>query len=366
MRFLLLLIASLGLNSMTVMAKPYQFTQEHQFLAKQTEINQFWQNGEFSSFKSYDQLNIHFALFTKSKHQQCIVLSSGRSESYLKYKELAFDLHNNGYNVAMIDHRGQGLSQRELADKDKGYVDGFNDYVIDMHQWLNTYVMPQCGDNLYLLAHSMGGTIATLYAQKFPNTFKAVVLSSPMIAVNGGNIPDWLGKPLIKISHFVDDLFSDQSAYFFGHGPYQSKPFADNDLMQSEIRYQHFKQLYQQTPEIQLGGVTLAWLNAAMKAEAQIFANIDEIKTPLLVLQAASDTVVSNEKQTQFCQQLHQLQPRSCPGGKPVVIENALHELLFEQDDIRNHALKETLNWFAQHQFFCNLDNSVGTTDCGS
>ncbi|WP_160173503.1 alpha/beta fold hydrolase [Thalassotalea sp. ND16A] len=335
---------------MSVTAKPYKFTQEHELLTKQAEIDQFWQSGEFSSFKSYDQLNIHYALFTKAKHKQCIVLSSGRSESYLKYKELAFDLQNNGYNVAMIDHRGQGLSQRELEDNDKGYVDDFNDYVIDMHQWLNTYVMPECGDNMYLLAHSMGGTIATLYAQQFSSAFKAVVLSSPMIAVNGGSIPDWLGKPLIKTSHFVDNLFGDQSAYFFGHGPYQSKPFKGNDLMQSQIRYQHFNQLYQQTPEIQLGGVTLAWLNGAVKAEAQIFANIDKITTPLLVLQAARDTVVSNEKQTQFCQQLHQLQPASCPDGKPVVIENALHELLFEQDEIRNQALRQTLNWFAEQQ----------------
>lgn len=331
------------------MTTPFQFTQEPELIAKQPDIERFWHSGEFASFKSYDQLDIHYALFFNPENTQCIVISPGRSESYIKYKELIFDLTNNGYNVAMIDHRGQGLSERELADREKGYVKDFNDYVVDMDHWLNSIVKPKCNNELFLLAHSMGGAIATRYIQQFPNTFDALVLSSPMISVNAGYIPDWLGKPLVKVSHYINALFNEQSAYFFSHGPYKEKFFIGNELMHSEIRFQLFKQIYQQNPQLKLGGVTLSWLNSAIETESVIFENLHRIKTPTLVLQAELESVVSNVKQSLFCQKLHTLHPKSCPNGKAAVLKDALHELLFEKDKIRNEVLNQTLTWFNQH-----------------
>ncbi|WNC68430.1 alpha/beta fold hydrolase [Thalassotalea nanhaiensis] len=349
MRIFLILIYTALLGSMPAMSSPFRFTQEHELIAQQSVIEAFWQSGEFASFKSYDQLDIHYALFFSPTNTQCIVVSLGRSESYLKYKELIFDLANNGYNVAIIDHRGQGLSERELTDKSKGYVGDFNDYVVDMHQWLENIVKPKCNHDLFMLAHSMGGTIATRYVQQFPQTFNALVLSSPMIAIDGGHIPDWLSKAVIKTSHFINALFTEQSAYFFGYGPYKEKVFAGNDLMQSEIRFQLFKQTYEQNPQLQLGGVTFSWLNSAIETEKLIFENLADMQTPILLLQSEHDTVVSNVKQLHFCQQLNALHPQSCPNGQPVVIKSALHELLFEKDEIRNEALNQALTWFNQH-----------------
>ena len=39
-----------------------------------------------------------------------VVISSGRTESLLKYDETVYDLHSAGYSVFIHDHRGQGLS----------------------------------------------------------------------------------------------------------------------------------------------------------------------------------------------------------------------------------------------------------------
>lgn len=346
LRNLLAVFIALILGTVNVMATPYSFTQEDSLLAQQGNILNFWATGEFSSFTSIDSLDIHYALFMQAKNEHCIVISPGRSESYLKYQELAFDLNNNGFNVAIIDHRGQGLSSRMLQDRHKGYVDNFNDYVVDFHQWVEQVVSPKCQGQLFLMAHSMGGNISALYLQQFPKTFTAAVLSSPMIAVNGGSIPDWLGKSMISMSHFFDELFNKQSSYFFGHGTYKDKVFVGNDLMQSEVRFQQFSKIYQQYTDIQLGGVTFAWLDAALVSEQQIFANLDKLTTPTLVLQAEKDTVVSNEKQTTFCQQLSNHHPQSCPNAQPVIINDALHELWFEKDAMRNEALSFTLDWF--------------------
>ena len=126
---------------------------------------------------------------------------------------------------------------------------------------------------------------------------------------------------------------------------------ADLDLIRHLKAFSlSFEQEYANNPQLQLGGVTFSWLQQAIAIESRIFADINTLTTPILVFQAEKDTVVSNVKQTLFCQQLHQLQPQSCPTGKPLVIKDALHELLFEGDDIRQQSLSAMLDWFNSHQ----------------
>ena len=332
------------------MVSSYKFSQESELSTKyQHQIAEYWQTGKFSTFSSFDGLTIAYALFYSAINKHSIVISPGRSEGYLKYKETAFDLHNQGYNVAIIDHRGQGLSERMLSDPHKGYVRDFNDYVLDLQYFVNEIVKPKFMGKMYLMGHSMGGAISTLHLQQFPNTFDAAVLLSPMISINGGSIPDWVGKPLSSISHWADGLKSKESSYFYSYGPYQAKPFVGNRLTGCESRYNIFRQEYQLNPKLQLGGITFAWLEQAIKTEQMLFNNLDKITTPVYVIQAELDTIVRNDKQTKFCKQLNSLRQQSCPNGKPLILNGALHELLFEVDAIRNETLTATLDWFSQH-----------------
>ena len=77
--------------------------------------------------------------------------------------------------------------------------------------------------------------------------------------------------------------------------------------MHSPIRYQQFTQLYNATPAIQLGGVTIQWLTESIIGLEKVFNNIDKITTPTLVLQSGEDKIINNQAQNDFCQQLHQL-----------------------------------------------------------
>ena len=87
------------------------------------------------------KIRINYATFIHNEVQESIVLVTGRTESYLKYQELAFDLYHQGYNVYIIDHRGQGLSQRLLKDNHKGYVKIFDDYAHDLKQFIDEVVI---------------------------------------------------------------------------------------------------------------------------------------------------------------------------------------------------------------------------------
>ncbi len=312
------------------------------------EISDFWQQGCFDHFIGKDHCEIAYSAFYFNNFEKNIVIVPGRAEGYLKYKELAYDLHCQQYNVFIIDHRGQGLSQRLLANPHKGHVDSFGDYVADLHTFMTQVVLSHATNQPFLLAHSMGGAIATRYLQTYPHIIKAAVLSSPMMAINTGTIPKWLALALVKSLHAINKLLGQPSWYFFGQSNYRVKPFENNPLMQSAVRYSIFSQLYDEVPKLQLGGVTIKWLLEAEKVRHLIFKELYKIKTPLMVIQAQDDIIVDNQAQDDFCAKLHRLDQKSCSGGKVSMIKNARHELFFESDQLRNEALIHAINWFEQ------------------
>ncbi len=314
--------------------------------------NTFWQKGSFAQFRGVNNITIAYASFCHEMHTKCLVISSGRSESYLKYEELIVELFQQGFDIFILDHRGQGLSERMLKNPHKGYVKHFDDYAEDLNTFIASIVEPYClakQTPIYLLAHSMGSTIALRYFQLYRHPIKAAVLSSPMITFNRGILPLWLTTVIINSALFFNALVSKTPWYFIGQGNYKAKAFNDNPLTHSKSRYQKFIHLYQQKPQIQLGGVTIKWLSESLKAREAIFTHLTKLTLPIQVIQSGADKVVDNKAQNDFCQQLHQINSASCPNGKPVVINQAKHELFIEDDCYREPTIKTALNWFAQH-----------------
>src|ERR1051326_3137645 len=73
----------------------------------------------------------------------------GRAEFIEKYFEVVNDARDRGFAVAMIDWRGQGLSQRALGDRNKGNVRSFSDYDIDLETFVHEIVLPDCPPPLF-------------------------------------------------------------------------------------------------------------------------------------------------------------------------------------------------------------------------
>ncbi|MCQ4056060.1 alpha/beta fold hydrolase [Aeromonas sp. SG16] len=323
---------------------PYALTSEADVptLYQQT-LPDFWrQHAIEGEFKSKDGVAIRYAALRQEKVDRAILIVNGRVESYLKYQELAWDLWRQGYSLYLIDHRGQGMSGRMLNDHDKGYVDQFDDYVVDMKQFHDQIIMADKPAKLFLLAHSMGGAISARYLERWPDDIRAAVLSSPMLGINLGGLPKWLAKGLATTIGTVGGWFG-EPPYGPGQGPYQDHGFADNELTHSQSRYQAFRQIYEQHPQIKLGGATAHWIYQGITGADAAIADAGAIKTPLLLLQAGNDSVVDNAAQDAFCTKAN------CEGGKPLRIEGAWHELFIESDDKRQPALTAMLDFFARY-----------------
>ena len=284
-----------------------------------------------------DDISIRYAYILHPEALASVVISSGRIESLIKYKELVFELYQNGYSVFIHDHRGQGLSGRLIHNLQMGYVEDFDDYVKDLKTFVEQVVKPNSSAQLKLLCHSMGSAIGALYCLAYRDDFKQVAFSAPMFGINPP-MPDGLANVLVNISIGVNRLFSKEASYFIGQQDYVNKPFAGNPLTQSEIRYAMFKQEYEDNPQIKLGGVTGHWLKAAAQAMNKVERLAPQFPIPALVIQAGADEVVDNKRQDRVSLRL--------ANSEKIVVDNAKHELLMEKDCYRQPCLRAILTFF--------------------
>jgi WS/DGAT/MGAT family acyltransferase len=152
-----------------------------------------------------------------------VVIAHGYGEHALRYDEVARELVKAGAAVYAPDHIGHGASDGERA-----LVESIEDIVDDVEAVFARAVADHPDLPLVLVGHSMGGMIATRYAQRHGDQLAALVLSGPAI---GGN-PDFealLGMdPIPEIPIDPEALSRDaavQQAYaedpLVYHGPFQ-------------------------------------------------------------------------------------------------------------------------------------------------
>ncbi len=155
-------------------------TRENAFAAfTMRQLTDFWRQRDEAEFTGVDDIPVRFVRFRAQHHRPGGSHLPGVLKLYVKYAELAYDLFHLGFDVLIIDHRGQGPSGRLLADPHLGHVNRFNDYVDDLAAFWQREVQPGPWRKRYILAHSMGGAISTLFLQRHPGVCDASV-TAPM------------------------------------------------------------------------------------------------------------------------------------------------------------------------------------------
>ncbi|GAA4878524.1 alpha/beta fold hydrolase [Ferrimonas pelagia] len=287
-----------------------------------------WAQAEHGEFTGVDNIAIRYSILRHPDADAAVVISNGRIESYLKYWPLIEALYAQGVSVYLWDHRGQGLSQRMLANPHIGHVEQFEHYVEDMAQFYREHIAPDGHTRHWLLGHSMGGAIAALYLSRYPEHFERAAFSAPMFGIC---LP--LPRPLLQPVVELCDRLRPQRYILGGHN-YDPVPFECNKLTSDRTEYQQFRQLYRDCPAIQLGDPSNRWLKQALAACDRI--RPERIQTPILVMQAGADSVVCNQAQTAFVQPPHRLHR----------FEHAKHELFIESAEIRSQVLTLLQQWF--------------------
>ena len=298
-----------------------------------TTISPYYYAHKLQHFKSFDKLNIAYKIFKVKNAKANLVLSSGRTEGMLKYQELIYDFNQAGYSVYILDHRGQGNSERLLKDSQIGHVKKFENYVKDLHQFVEKYV-PKDKKRI-LIGHSMGGAIASLYAETYQKDFDGLILSSPM------HQPLLVGERLNTLAcELIEKRKRDIDRYVVGQGSYDDSivPFEENILTHSKLRYEITKIAFDIEPETKIGGPSVRWVGEACRASQKSVDNASSITISTLLLQAQDDKIVSLQAQDKFCKNMKNL----CEKKE---IKSAYHELFVEKDEIRDLVLSEMFHF---------------------
>ncbi|MGB5445115.1 MAG: alpha/beta fold hydrolase [Psychromonas sp.] len=344
--FLVLLFSASTSAENHMIKNPYGLTTETELYDTfNPKINAFWEKNAVSDyFFGVANKKIHTVSIITG-NANAIVISQGRNESVLKYKELAYDLNRQGYDLYLIDHRGQGFSERLGGDQHRGHVEHFQDYVADFNHYILSLKLADKYQHNYLLSHSMGATISTLYLEQYKHPFQASILFSPMLSINMGRIPVTVAKLITYSGTTLCNWFSDKACYIFGGNDFKPKQFNDNQLTDSKVRFNSSQNSYLAFPETQLGDASMRWVATSVSAAQQAINSADKINIPILVLQAGADSIVTADGQYRFFENL-----THCKMKRFYNIENAKHEIYLEKDQYRLTALNATLKFLQELQ----------------
>jgi lysophospholipase len=283
-------------------------------------------NAVAGSIKTPDGVSLRFARFAPPPGRKgTVVLLQGRAEFIEKYFETARDLRTRGFAVATFDWRGQGLSDRALTDRQKGYVRDFSQYAIDLDAIMEQVVLPDCPPPIFALGHSMGGAVAIRACHSGSRWFERVVLSAPMVA-----LPTTLSRVAGPLARFMR-LIGRGGAYVPAGNPEMSgsEGFIGNVLTSDPVRFARNAAILEEEPTLGLGSPTIGWADAALR-QMKEFADpgyAGHIRQAILMVAAGRDDVVSTPAIEQFGMNLL--------AGRHLILAGSRHEILQEQDHYR-------------------------------
>lgn len=282
-------------------------------------------------FRGHDGRSLRFARWeaTRGPRRGTVCLFQGRGEFIEKYFEVVADLRRRGFAVAAMDWRGQGGSERLLANPRKGHVRSFADFDQDLAHFMKEIVLPDCQPPYIALAHSMGGNILLRNASLSGSWFSRMVLSAPMIAIAPKELR--FPPPIPRLYAEIMGALGLRTLYAPGGSDdaLELAPFEGNPLTSDRDRYQRNGMVVQAASRLGLGSPTIGWLRAALRSIARVSAPDypSRVKVPLLLFAAGMDTIVSTTHIEEFGLRLK--------IGTHVLIPQARHEILQETDEVR-------------------------------
>ncbi len=300
----------------------------------------FWNVGEGHFLYREGSGSLHVRSFIEDRNKALLVILPGRGESSLKYAELAYELRGQGHDIVILDHRGQGLSERSNGVSDHIHIENFDDYVLDLEVVREYFCKEKKYKTKHILAHSMGGAIALRHIQLYgKEQWSGILLSSPMLKIKSKTIPlfigIWILKTYIKLGKKLNPIWNKQVQD-------TKKNYKDNNVTHCIHRFGWARKMDELHPHIISGAPTFQWLKESIVAGQRVMRDKSAYKCPMLLIQADQDTIVCNEAQNKFAHEVE-----NC---RIIRLKECRHEILQESNSIRNRALVQIT------QFLKNLN----------
>lgn len=260
-----------------------------------------------------------------------LLFLSGRGDMFEKYLESFAHWVGQGWSVTAFDWRGQGGSGRLADDPHVGHVDDFAIWIADLAAFYADWLDQNPGP-LVVVAHSMGGHLLLRAMVEGTVRPDAAVLASPMLGLNSGMIPPWLGR---IVARFMTNIGKpSRAAWKNSEKPGSRAAIRHTLLTHSADRYADESWWHAHKPELLLGPPSWQWMVAAFDSTRVLMASpaLASMRVPTLLLGTSADRLVSPKAIIAGAQSL--------PDARLHLYgPSVAHEILRESDPARSDAL---------------------------
>ena len=242
-----------------------------------------------------------------------LLVVHGAGEHGGRYQPLAQFFNAQGYAVAVVDHNGHGHSEGTA-----GHVDSFDDYLLDLRSF-HLHMATQFPDlPVFLLGHSLGGLISSLYLLRYQDEFIGSILSGP--AIKSEMEPSALLLCIVRLLALLTPRL--------GVMQLDAKGVSRDP---EEVRK------YQEDPLVHHGKMTAGKVHAMFGAMRTIEAKAGSLSLPMLILHGGEDSFTAPEG-SQF------LYGRVSSTDKTLKIYPGLFHEIFNEPE-RDEVLGDVLAW---------------------
>lgn len=263
-----------------------------------------------------DHLRLYWQRYAPPSPRATVIVLHGGGDHSGRYPALVSALVGEGYEAALVDLRGHGQS-----DGRRWHVDAFSEYVADFDVFHGMLRDRQPGRPFFVVAHSQGALVATLWAMERDRGAAGYVLSSPFfgLAVRPPFLKEWgarlVGRVVPWFPVATGIAFADLTS--------------DEELQDWTAR----DHLYSRT-------TTPRWFVESLRAQAEALRGAARFGSPLLVLAGGADPIADLGATRRF------VEAAGASDKRLSVYDGFRHELFNERE--RARPISEALAWLAE------------------
>lgn len=260
-----------------------------------------------------DGLRLFEQSWSPERPRAAVVLVHGFGEHSGRHEEAAGHLACHGYAVQALDLRGHGRSQGVRC-----FVRSFAELVSDLRSAVGRARATWPERRMFLLGHSLGGLVASLFSLEGGEGVSGVMLSAPAVRLG-----DDYSRPKILASLAVGRLLPRLPMVRFRSSSISSDPAVVADYQEDELVF------HRRTPARTASEI--------VRAIRRVQAEADGFSLPVLIMHGGRDQVADIEGSREFYERIRS------PDKTLRIYDGFWHEIMHEPD--RASVLTEIVQW---------------------
>ena len=266
------------------------------------------------NFEGVRNTNIYYqSWFPEGEVKAVLLIAHGMGEHSGRYMNVVERFVPLDYAIYGFDNIGHGKSEGE-----REMVQRFDDFTDTLKIFYNMVTEWQAGKPIFILGHSMGGTIASYYLLDHQADFKGAIISAPLVKVG-----DSVSQATITMSKILSKI-----------APKAGVASLDVNAIS---RDPEVVEAYVNDPLV-FHGKTPARLGAELlSAMMHITAEASKLTLPMIIVQGAEDILVEPSG-------AKMLYDKASSKDKTLQIYDGMYHEVFNEPD-RERVLKDVESW---------------------